>query len=77
MPNGLFKTYGDVLSLETRDESGLPTDKIRLYVQIAPTTNLVALTKAKQKIYTSCEAARASSCRRTLTSHRTPCRLHI
>lgn len=55
VPDGPFKAYGDVLALETRDESGPLAGKIGLYAQISPTTELVALTKAKQKIYTSCE----------------------
>lgn len=51
-PAGLFKAYGDVIALETREEEG---GKLGLYAQIAPTPELVAMTKAKQKIYTSCE----------------------
>jgi hypothetical protein len=55
IPDGPFKAYGDVLALETRDEIGVLSGKLGLYAQIAPTPELVALTKAKQKIYTSCE----------------------
>ncbi len=55
VPDGPFKAYGDVLALETRDETGPLAGKLGLYAQIAPTPELVALTKAKQKIYTSCE----------------------
>ncbi|MFT4432096.1 GPO family capsid scaffolding protein [Caballeronia sp. 15715] len=55
IPDGPFKAYGDVLALETRDETGVLAGKLGLYAQIAPTPELVALTKAKQKIYTSCE----------------------
>jgi hypothetical protein len=55
VPDGPFKAYGDVLALETRDETGPLAGKLGLYAQIAPTAELVALTKAKQKIYTSCE----------------------
>lgn len=55
VPDGPFKAYGDVVALETRDESGPLAGKLGLYAQIAPTPELVALTKAKQKIYTSCE----------------------
>ncbi|WP_051481773.1 GPO family capsid scaffolding protein [Paraburkholderia nodosa] len=55
IPDGPFKAYGDVLALETRDESGPLAGKLGLYAQIVPTAELVALTKAKQKIYTSCE----------------------
>lgn len=52
VPDGPFKAYGDVLALETRDE---PDGKLGLYAQIKPTADLVAMTKAGQKIYTSCE----------------------
>ena len=55
VPDGPFKAYGDVIALETRDETGPLAGKLGLYAQIAPTPELVALTKAKQKIYTSCE----------------------
>ena len=55
VPDGPFKAYGDVIALETRDESGPLAGKLGLYAQIAPTPDLVAMTKAKQKIYTSCE----------------------
>lgn len=51
-PNSDFKAYGDVIALETREEEG---GKLGLYAQIEPTPELVAMTKAKQKIYTSCE----------------------
>lgn len=52
VPDGPFKAYGDVLALETREESD---GKLGLYAQIKPTADLVAMTKASQKIYTSCE----------------------
>ncbi|MFL9993038.1 GPO family capsid scaffolding protein [Paraburkholderia sediminicola] len=55
VPDGPFKAYGDVLALETRDETGPLAGKLGLYAQIAPTPDLVKMTKAKQKIYTSCE----------------------
>ncbi|WP_245747099.1 GPO family capsid scaffolding protein [Paraburkholderia lycopersici] len=55
VPDGPFKAYGDVLALETRDETGPLAGKLGLYASIAPTPELVAMTKAKQKIYTSCE----------------------
>lgn len=51
-PNGLFKAYGDVLALEVRTEDD---GKLGLYAQLEPTDELIALNKAKQKIYTSCE----------------------
>jgi hypothetical protein len=55
VPDGPFKAYGDVLGLEAREETGELAGKLGLYAQIAPTDDLVAMTKAKQKIYTSCE----------------------
>ncbi|MGI4815408.1 MAG: GPO family capsid scaffolding protein [Janthinobacterium lividum] len=52
MPDGPFRAYGDVLALEARDvENG----KRALFAQIEPTKDLVAMTTAKQKIYTSIE----------------------
>ncbi|MCF2135147.1 MULTISPECIES: GPO family capsid scaffolding protein [Mycetohabitans] len=55
LPDGPFNAYGDVLALEARDETGEFAGKVGLYAQIEPTPNLVELTRAKQKIYTSCE----------------------
>jgi hypothetical protein len=51
-PDGPFRRYGDVLSLST-DEGA--DGKLRLYAVIDPTDDLVALTKARQKVYTSME----------------------
>ena len=51
-PDSPFKAYGDVLALETREEAD---GKLGLYAQIKPTPELVAMTKASQKVYTSCE----------------------
>lgn len=51
-PDGLFKAYGDVLAVEARDvEDG----KRALFAQIEPLPELVAMNKARQKIYTSIE----------------------
>lgn len=55
VPDGPFKAYGDVLALEAREETGEFDGKLGLYAQISPTSELVTLTKARQKIYTSCE----------------------
>ncbi|BCB23213.1 head scaffolding protein [Burkholderia phage FLC5] len=55
VPDGPFKAYGDVIAVETRELDGEFAGKLGLYAQIEPTPELVALTKAKQKIYTSCE----------------------
>ena len=55
VPDGPFKAYGDVIAVETRELDGEFAGKLGLYAQIEPTPELVAMTKAKQKIYTSCE----------------------
>lgn len=52
VPDGPFKAYGDVIALEAREESD---GKLGLYAQLAPTADLVSMTKAKQKCFTSCE----------------------
>jgi len=51
LPDGPFKRYGDVLELSTAEEEG----KLRLYAVIDPTDELVSMTKARQKVYTSIE----------------------
>lgn len=51
-PDGLFKAYGDVTALEAREVEG---GKLALFAQIEPLPELVTLSKAKQKIYTSIE----------------------
>jgi hypothetical protein len=55
VPDGPFKAYGDVIAVEARELDGEFAGKLGLYAQIEPTPELVAMTKAKQKIYTSCE----------------------
>lgn len=51
-PDGDFKAYGDVTALEVREvEDG----KLGLFAQIEPTPELIAMTKNRQKIYTSVE----------------------
>lgn len=56
LPDSPFKSYGDVLALEAREETGEHAGKLGLYAQIAPLPELVEMTtKKKQKIYTSCE----------------------
>jgi hypothetical protein len=51
-PDSTFRAYGDVLALEAREvEDG----KLALFAQIDPTDDLVAMNKARQKIYTSME----------------------
>jgi len=52
-PDSSFRAFGDVLAVEARDVDG----KLGLYAQIDPTDELVAMTKARQKIYTSIEVS--------------------
>ncbi|GLR13248.1 phage capsid scaffolding protein [Chitinimonas prasina] len=51
LPDGPFKMYGDVLALKAETIDGKRT----LLAQIDPTPELIALNKARQKLYTSCE----------------------
>jgi uncharacterized coiled-coil protein SlyX len=55
LPDSQFKAYGDVLELEAQELSGEFSGKLGLFATIAPLPELVALTDAKQKIYTSIE----------------------
>lgn len=52
VPDSPFKAYGDVLALKTQERSD---GKLALLAQIEPTPELVALVKAKQKVYASVE----------------------
>jgi hypothetical protein len=52
LPDSPFKAYGDVIALKTAEGQD---GKLMLLAQIDPTPELVAMTKARQKIYTSCE----------------------
>lgn len=52
-PTGLFKAYGDVLALKSKEEGG----KMRLYAQLDPTPELVDFNKARQKMYCSMEVS--------------------
>ncbi|MBX9295718.1 GPO family capsid scaffolding protein [Chromobacterium vaccinii] len=52
LPDGPFKRYGDVLELSAENvEDG----KLALFAVIDPTDDLVAMGKARQKVYTSIE----------------------
>lgn len=52
LPGPPFGAYGDVTALEARKVDG---DKLALFATIDPTSDLVVLTKARQKVYTSIE----------------------
>lgn len=51
LPDGPFKRYGDVVALKTEERNG----KLALLAQLDPTPDLVALSKARQKIHMSME----------------------
>ncbi|WP_175783735.1 GPO family capsid scaffolding protein [Burkholderia ambifaria] len=54
LPDGQFRAYGDIRAAEARTvEDG----KLALFAQIDPTDDLRAMTKARQKIYSSIEIA--------------------
>ncbi|MBC3774712.1 GPO family capsid scaffolding protein [Pseudomonas sp. SWRI99] len=55
LPDGPFKAYGDVTAVKAEEVEINGQTKLALFAQIEPTTDLIALNKAKQKIYTSIE----------------------
>jgi len=55
LPDGPFKAYGDITAVKTEEVEIAGQKKLGLFVQIEPTPELVAMNKAKQKIYTSIE----------------------
>lgn len=57
LPDGPFKAYGDVLALKAEEVEIDGKKLLGLFAQIEPTPALVAMTKAKQKIFTSIEVA--------------------
>lgn len=60
-PNPPFNAYGDVLEVRVQEDelqiAGKTEKRTCLYARIEPTDALVAITKDKQKIYTSIEVA--------------------
>ncbi|WP_338616434.1 GPO family capsid scaffolding protein [Pigmentiphaga sp. CHJ604] len=52
LPDSPFKAYGDVLALSAEEGDD---KKMRLYAVLEPTEALLAMNKAKQKIYSSME----------------------
>lgn len=57
LPDSPFRAYGDVLAVKTEEVDIGGTKKLALFAQIDPTPELVALSKKRQKIYTSIEVA--------------------
>ena len=55
MPDSPFKAYGDVLAVKTEEVDVNGQKKLALFAQVEPTSDLIAMNKAKQKIYTSIE----------------------
>ncbi|MCY1537786.1 Phage capsid scaffolding protein (GPO) serine peptidase [compost metagenome] len=55
LPDGPFKAYGDVLAVKAEEVELDGKKKLALFAQIEPTNDLVAMNKAKQKIFTSIE----------------------
>lgn len=55
LPDSPFKAYGDITAVKTEEVEINGLTKLALFAQIEPTTDLVAMNKAKQKIYTSIE----------------------
>jgi hypothetical protein len=53
--DGPFKAFGDVTALKAEEIELGGVKKLALYAQISPTPELVAMNKARQKIYTSIE----------------------
>ena len=51
LPDGPFKSFGDVISLKTEKQDGLTI----LLAELDPTPELIELNKKRQKIYTSIE----------------------
>ena len=51
-PDSVFMAYGDVLAVKSEEIDG---GRLALYAQIDPTPELIAINKARQKIYTSAE----------------------
>ena len=50
-----FRAYGDVIELKAEEVDINGTRKLALFAKIDPTDDLVAMNKARQKIYTSIE----------------------
>jgi len=55
MPDSPFKAYGDVLAVKTDKVEINGQKKLALLAQVEPTPKLIAMNKAKQKVYTSIE----------------------
>ncbi len=55
-PDSVFRAYGDVTAVSAEEiTDGELKGKLALYAEIDPTNDLIAMVKARQKIYTSIE----------------------
>lgn len=54
-PDSTFKAYGDVTELKAEEVEINGVKKLALFAKIDATPELMAMVKARQKIYTSCE----------------------
>lgn len=54
-PGSTFRAYGDVIALKTEEIEINGEKKLALFARLDPTEDLVSLSKARQKIYTSME----------------------
>ena len=55
LPDSPFRAYGDVLAVKVEEVDIAGQKKLALFAQVEPTPDLIAMNKAKQKIYTSIE----------------------
>lgn len=55
LPDSPFRAYGDVLAVKAEEVEIGGQKKLALFAQVEPTQDLIAMNKAKQKIYTSVE----------------------
>lgn len=55
LPDGPFKSYGDVVSLSTEEVTVDGEKRLALLAELDPTPDLVELSKKRQKVYTSME----------------------
>ena len=55
LPDSQFKAYGDVIAVKAEEVDTDSGKKLALFAQIEPTPELVAINKAKQKLFTSLE----------------------
>ncbi|PRC90864.1 GPO family capsid scaffolding protein [Solimicrobium silvestre] len=53
--DSIFKAYGDVVAVKADEVETDTGKKLALFAQISPTPDLIAMSKARQKIYTSLE----------------------